>query len=191
MPRRPVRRPRPALRRGSPSVAHEQSQAAEIEGQQRIATLTPSAPREQATSELLPPIFPNLGQTREHALIVVLPAGSNHRRDVSPKSPVAQGYSTTNSSQLNPAELASLDLLITVAQQRGRQLDEVVKRTEEHADAMVDVHEAMWEARHGGLVITEHDREILGRMRELASELELTPTLSQRVEMRGRMLSGQ
>ncbi|GAA1745209.1 hypothetical protein [Nostocoides vanveenii] len=104
---------------------------------------------------------------------------------------MAQGYSTTNSSQLNPAELASLDLLITVAQQRGRQLDEVVKRTEEHADAMVDVHEAMWEARHGGLVITEHDREILGRMRELASELELTPTLSQRVEMRGRMLSGQ
>jgi hypothetical protein len=92
---------------------------------------------------------------------------------------------------LTVAELASLDLLITVAQQRGKDLDDQIDNTQEQAEAQADAHEAMWEARHGGLELSDRDRETLGRIRELAATLEIAPTLRQLVELRGAALSGR
>ena len=72
---------------------------------------------------------------------------------------------------LSPAELASLDLLITVAQSRGLSLDDRVTKTEEQAEAQMQMAEAMWEARHGGLDYVETDRETLRRVREVSADL--------------------
>lgn len=91
---------------------------------------------------------------------------------------------------LTAAELACLDVLVTVAQQRGKGLDDRADNTLEQAEAHAAAAEAMWDARHGGFQISDRDRETLGRMRELASSLELAPTLRQLVELRGEALRG-
>ncbi len=92
---------------------------------------------------------------------------------------------------LSAAELASLDLLITVAQQRGRGLDEVIVKHEEQAQAMADVHVAMWEARHGGLEMSGHDLAVIAQIRELASTIEFAPTLGQLLDLRGQFVNGE
>jgi hypothetical protein len=94
-------------------------------------------------------------------------------------------------SSLTITELMSLDMLITVAQKRGRSLDDRLSSTEEQAEAMAEVHEAMWEARHGGLELSDHDREIFTKIRELASNLEIAPTLGELIELRGQALQGK
>ena len=86
---------------------------------------------------------------------------------------------------LGAAELASLDLLITVAQQRGRGLGDPVTKDEEQAQAHMDLAVAMYDARHGGLEFSDRDREIIRQIGELAASLELAPTLGQLIEMRG------
>jgi hypothetical protein len=93
-------------------------------------------------------------------------------------------------SGLSYTQLLSLDSLIAHAQQRGLSFDDRLDNTEEQAHAQAELHEAMWEARHGGIVITERDREILSQIRELASQLELAPTLGQLIEMRAEALRG-
>jgi hypothetical protein len=89
-------------------------------------------------------------------------------------------------SSFTMVELMSLDMLITVAQKRGRSLDDRLSSTEEQAEAMAEVHEAMWEARHGGLELSDKDREIFAQIRELANSLEIAPTLGELVELRGQ-----
>ena len=92
---------------------------------------------------------------------------------------------------LTLTELLSLDVLISVAQQRGRSLNDRLSNTEEQAEAMAEIHEAMWAARHGGLELSAGDREIIGRMSELAQNLSIAPTLGQLIELRGQALKSQ
>ncbi len=86
-------------------------------------------------------------------------------------------------SSLTPRELASLDLMITAAQQRGVGLNDIASDDDE-AEAHADRVEAMWEARHGGIEFSEHDREVLRQIRDLASTLESQVTLGQLIELR-------
>jgi hypothetical protein len=92
---------------------------------------------------------------------------------------------------LTLAELLSLDALISVAQQRGRSFDDRLDNTEEIAEAQMAMHEAMWEARHGGLEVSQRDREILSQIRDLAMQLEMAPSLGQLIEIRGEALRQQ
>ena len=87
-------------------------------------------------------------------------------------------------SRLGPAELAQLDALITAAQARGAGPDDVLNKTEEQAQAQFDLHEAMWEERHGGIEVSPRDRELLAQMRELAGQLDVAPTLGQLIALR-------
>lgn len=86
-------------------------------------------------------------------------------------------------SSLTPRELASLDLMITAAQQRGVALDGIASDDDE-AEAHADKAEAMWEARHGGIEFSDHDREVLAQIRDLARSLETQVTLGQLIELR-------
>jgi hypothetical protein len=92
---------------------------------------------------------------------------------------------------LTIAEIMALDTLITVAQQRGRGLRDRLVSTEEQAQAQNDAHVAMWEARHGGLEISDRDRETLRKIRELAATLEVSPTLEQLLELRAEAVRAQ
>ncbi len=91
-------------------------------------------------------------------------------------------------TSLTLAELLSLDALISVAQQRGRSLNDRLSSTEEQAEAMAEVHEAMWEARHGGLELSAKDKVIITQIHDLAKKLEISPTLGQLIELRGEAL---
>jgi hypothetical protein len=91
-------------------------------------------------------------------------------------------------SSLSISQLLSLDTIITIAQERGLGLDDKIKTTNEQAEAVAEIHEAMWEARHGAFWITDHDQEILGRIKELASQLESETTLGALITMRGEAL---
>ncbi|MET0842936.1 MAG: hypothetical protein ABWY23_03755 [Mycetocola sp.] len=86
-------------------------------------------------------------------------------------------------SSLTPKELASLDLMITAAQQRGVGLDSIASDDDE-AEAHADRAEAMWEARHGGIEFSDRDREVLAQIRDLAGSLETRVTLGQLIELR-------
>lgn len=88
-------------------------------------------------------------------------------------------------TSLTFSESLSLDALIALAQERGLSISDRVTNTQEEAEAQAEVHEAMWEARHGGLELSDHDRTIISRIRELASQLEIAPTLGQLIELRG------
>jgi hypothetical protein len=48
----------------------------------------------------------------------------------------------------------------------------------------------MWETRHGGIDVSAHDRELLARIRELAAQLEVAPTLGQLVQLRAEAVRG-
>lgn len=96
-------------------------------------------------------------------------------------------------ASLSAGELATLDLMITAAQQRGIGLHEVADDNEDLAEAQMAMVEARWEARHGGMLYSEHDREVLGRIRELAATLETHQTLGELIELRAeavRMTNG-
>lgn len=92
---------------------------------------------------------------------------------------------------LSIAEIMTLDTLITVAQQRGRGLHDRVVKTEEQAQAQADLHQAMWDARHGGIEISEHDRVTIRKMRELAATLEMSPSLETLLAIRAEAVRGQ
>ena len=94
-------------------------------------------------------------------------------------------------TRLSFSELLNLDALIAFAEERGLSFSDRLDKTQEQAEAQAELHEAMWEARHGGMEFSEHDREILGQMRELASQLEFSPTLGQLIELRQEALRAQ
>ena len=172
MLRRPVRRPMPSPVRGS-SSAHKQSQAAEIEGQvQRIATLTLRLRWRTATSQLFH--APKLGQTRNTHLSSSRQQGATIVEDVSPKSPRGldmQWRTYPSSTQMNFQSRPP----ITVAQQRGRQLDEVVKKTEEHAETMADVHGRCGSPPRRPRHHSSTTARSSARMRELAFRTRVDP----------------
>ena len=84
---------------------------------------------------------------------------------------------------LTLAELLSLDSLMAVAQQRGLSLDDRLDNTQELAEAMAAIH--------GGLELSAGDRETIVKIRELASNLEIAPTLGELIELRGEALRQQ
>ena len=86
-------------------------------------------------------------------------------------------------ASLTLTELLSLDVLITVAQQRGRSPGDRVSNTEEIAEAFAEVH--------GGLQLIASDQEIIAKMRELAQNLTIAPTLGELIELRGQALRSQ
>jgi hypothetical protein len=90
---------------------------------------------------------------------------------------------------LTASQLASLDALITRAQENGRSLTDTLSTTEQ-VD-MAEIHQAMWNHRHGGIEINDEDIEILGKIRDLAAKLKIAPTLQQLVEMRGEAVRKQ
>ncbi len=89
------------------------------------------------------------------------------------------------SGRLTHAELASLDALITVAQSKGRTFDDRLEDDECVAEAQMAMVETRMEGR-GGIEFSEHNRQILGQIRELASQLQGAPTLGQLMEMRSQ-----
>jgi hypothetical protein len=101
----------------------------------------------------------------------------------------AEMKSGESRSYLTPVELASLDLMITAAQVKGVRLDDVLSDDdEEQAQAQADRVMAMWDARHGGIEFSDHDREVLTQIRELAATLETKVTLGQLVELRAEAM---
>jgi hypothetical protein len=93
--------------------------------------------------------------------------------------------------RLSFSELLNLESLIAFAEERGLSFSDRFDKTQEQAEAQAELHEAMWEAHHGGMQFSDHDRMILGQMRELASQLEFSPTLGQLIELREAALRGQ
>lgn len=93
---------------------------------------------------------------------------------------------SNRTAKLGPAQIASLDAVITAAQQKGRGFDDRLVKHEEQGEQMAEVHMAMWEARHGGLEMSDHDRIVLSKVKDLMSTLEMEPTLGQLLTMRGQ-----
>lgn len=84
---------------------------------------------------------------------------------------------------LTPAELATLDALITVAQQVGIGID-----TDDDDDCETHATEGAAEtieARHDGVVFRYLEQEVLPRLRELSTAMESAPTLRKLIELRG------
>jgi hypothetical protein len=86
--------------------------------------------------------------------------------------------------RLTALELASLDLLITAAQQRGLSVSDRVAKTVDQAD----VHAAHAEAHAKGIELSAHDRRIFQQIRELASQLETAPTLGELLDARAAVV---
>ena len=86
--------------------------------------------------------------------------------------------------RLSAVELASLDLMITAAQQRGLSVADKVAKTVDQAD----VHAAHAEAHAKGIDLSAHDRRIVEQIRELASQLEAAPTLGELIEARAAVV---
>ena len=86
--------------------------------------------------------------------------------------------------ELNAAELATLDALITIAQQIGIHID---TSDDDDCDAHATEGAAETvEARHDGVIFRYVEREILPRLRDLTSQVEGTPTLRKLIELRGQ-----
>lgn len=85
--------------------------------------------------------------------------------------------------RLSYAELAVIDALITVAQERGIGLD-----SSDTDDPPSGAAETV-EARHDGLFRLVEE-QILPRIRELTRELGSAPTLRRLLELRGRAVRG-
>jgi hypothetical protein len=81
---------------------------------------------------------------------------------------------------LTALELASLDLLITAAQQRGLSGKDPVARTVDTAD----IHALHAEAHAKGIEISTHDKAIFKQIRDLASRLETAPKLDDLIAAR-------
>jgi len=86
--------------------------------------------------------------------------------------------------RLTVLELASLDLLITAAQQRGLSRADLVAKTVDTAD----IHAAHAEAHAKGIDLSIHDQRIIQQIRDLASQLESAPTLDELLEARAAVV---
>jgi hypothetical protein len=87
------------------------------------------------------------------------------------------------------AELATLDSLITIAQQQGQGFDDVF--ADDDLDDVSGAAETV-EARHDGIfrLLDEQNHLIVDRIRELSQELGAAPTLRQLLELRARAVRG-
>jgi hypothetical protein len=89
------------------------------------------------------------------------------------------------SGSLEISQLAQIDSLITKAQSRGLGISDVFKThiTEEQAAATPDIHHPLFD-------LSDHDRELIGQIRELASQLDHTASIGELIEIRGRIVQG-
>lgn len=85
--------------------------------------------------------------------------------------------------RLSHAELAIVDALITVAQERGIGID-----SSDSDDTPSGAAETV-EARHDG-IFRLVEEQVLPRIRELTRELGPAPTLRRLLELRGRAVRG-
>jgi hypothetical protein len=86
--------------------------------------------------------------------------------------------------RLSHAELAIVDALITVAQERGIGIDS----TDDDPDPPSGAAETV-EARHDG-IFRLVEEQVLPRIRELTRELGSAPTLRRLLELRARAVRG-
>lgn len=84
---------------------------------------------------------------------------------------------------LTIGELARLDSLITLLQEKGVRLDDSVK-----AQSDICCCGAITGETVGRFVINEHDRGIINQMLELENQLETSATLGRLIEIRGELL---
>lgn len=89
------------------------------------------------------------------------------------------------SGSLEISQLAQIDSLITKAQSRGLGISDVFKThiTEEQAAATPDIHHPLFD-------LSDHDRELIVQIRELASQLDHTASIGELVELRGQIVQG-
>ena len=77
---------------------------------------------------------------------------------------------------LTPSQLAFIDTLITKAQQKGYSSQEVLTPPNT-TETLTDAHKPYF-------LISEHDERIIGQIRDLASQMEFSVTLSRLMELR-------
>jgi len=85
-------------------------------------------------------------------------------------------------------ELAAIDLSITALEAAGYSSDPSSSSTsgnphEIMADAMADLH-------HPFVELNERDQEIIGQIKELASQLSVRTSLPELLEARGKIIQG-
>ena len=89
------------------------------------------------------------------------------------------------SGSLKISQLAQIDSLITQAQSRGLGISDVFKTniTEDQAAATPDIHHPLFD-------LSDHDRELMDQIGELASQLDHTASIGELIEVRGRIVQG-
>ena len=87
------------------------------------------------------------------------------------------------SPSLRVSQLASIDALLTGAQSRGLGVSDRFKTsiTDAQSAATPDAHHPLFD-------LSQHDVEILERIRQLAAELEHETTVGELVEIRGQLV---
>ncbi|RPF26230.1 hypothetical protein [Georgenia muralis] len=89
--------------------------------------------------------------------------------------------------RLSLGELRHLDGLITILEEQGLAVDDVIITGEDGCCGAI----AATAHENDRFASSVHDREILARIRELESQLESAPTLGELIELRGRALRPQ
>ncbi len=88
--------------------------------------------------------------------------------------------------RLTHRELSAIDLTITALQSSGHTIADAAKDDnprEQMAEAMADAH-------HPAVELTEHDREILARIKDLAGQLSSRTSLPDLLAARGKLVQG-
>lgn len=88
--------------------------------------------------------------------------------------------------RLGHAELAAIDHTISALQIAGHRIGGASKDDnprQQMAEAMADAH-------HPNVDLSEHDREIIGQIKKLAGQLKSRTSLTDLLEARGKILQG-
>jgi hypothetical protein len=89
-------------------------------------------------------------------------------------------------SRLTHLELAAIDLTITALQAAGHTIDDASRDDnprEQQAQAVADAH-------HPFIELTERDREIIAQIKVLASQLSSRTSLPELLKARGKLVKG-
>lgn len=95
-------------------------------------------------------------------------------------------YEDQKKSKLTHLELAAIDLTITALQAAGHTIDDVNRNDNPHemqAQAVADAH-------HPFIELTERDREIITQIKTLAGQLSSRTSLSDLLKARGKLVQG-
>jgi hypothetical protein len=91
----------------------------------------------------------------------------------------AEKFLRMKDKSLTASQLARIDLMITLAQEKGFEVDQVFKTHTDETAGLMDAHHPLFD-------LSEHDREIITQIRELASQLEQSTSLSDLLALRGQ-----